>query len=87
MRDQTQVSCVSALASGFFTTEPPGKPLNHWTTMEFMILSINYLLVKRVANKSSKFGACLLLFSWHFFLFLVNKNVKFSIVVKFIDRL
>ena len=24
-RDQTCISCVSALAGGFFTTEPPGK--------------------------------------------------------------
>ena len=25
-RDQTHVSCISALAGEFFTTEPPGKP-------------------------------------------------------------
>ena len=26
-RDQTRVSCVSCIAGGFFTTEPPGKPI------------------------------------------------------------
>ena len=28
-RDQIHVSCVSCVAGGFFTTEPPGKPLNY----------------------------------------------------------
>ena len=27
-RDQTLVSCVSCIAGGFFTNEPPGKPTN-----------------------------------------------------------
>ena len=25
-RDGTHISCVSCIAGGFFTTEPPGKP-------------------------------------------------------------
>ena len=28
-RDQTHVSCGSCIASGLFTTEPPGKPMPH----------------------------------------------------------
>ena len=26
-RDQTYISCFSCTAGGFFTTEPPGKPI------------------------------------------------------------
>ena len=25
-RDQTRISCISCIAGGFFTAEPPGKP-------------------------------------------------------------
>ena len=37
-RDPTQVSCVSRIAGGFFTTEPPGKPQHMWQAA--LILSL-----------------------------------------------
>ena len=33
-RDQTQVSCVSCIASGFSTTEPLGKALQRYTILD-----------------------------------------------------
>ena len=33
-RDQTQVSCVSCIASGFSTVEPSGKPLQTYTILD-----------------------------------------------------
>ena len=33
-RDQAQVFYISYIASGFFTVEPPGKPIEYYTESE-----------------------------------------------------
>ena len=49
-RDQTCVSCVTYIAGGFFTTEPPGKPLldtRRWKDWVHKISFWKYLTIWR----------------------------------------
>ena len=52
-RDWTCSSCISCIAGGFFTTEPPGKPLQY----NFILLSlVCFILLSLVNSHFIKLG-------------------------------
>ena len=52
-RDQTHVSCGSCTAGGFFTTEPPGKPICYFGEVQILSSSL-LLLFGAVAQSGSR---------------------------------
>ena len=44
-RDRTHVSCGSCIVGGFFTTEPPGKPMPHWQLFIMHRIYITFIIV------------------------------------------
>ena len=61
-RDPTRVSCVSRIASGFFTTEPPGKPQHVTGSLNTVIRNRSPLLCSRTRKEFCNMFLCKITF-------------------------
>ena len=80
-RDWTCVSCFGKLASGFFTTEPPGKPRafsnpspKKGKAMKVTILSSNIQLIYSIPY-TKFFTSMSALIKYYIFIYLFNSSV------------
>ena len=68
-RDQTRVSCISCIAGRFFTTEPPGKPIQQvvsaYSNYEHMRIWIEYQVTWKAQCRNGTYLNRAQLILWH----------------------